>query len=68
MGRIIMNGIDQGSVDASEVHKLSRALGLKTSQGKKALVHAMKCVQLLDRKQQDTGLIISPILGSWVSR
>ena len=50
-----MNGIDQGSVDASEVHKLSRALGLKTSQGKKALVHAMKCVQLLDRKQQDYG-------------
>ena len=55
MGQITMSGIDQGNVDASEVHKLSRALGLKTSQGKKALVHAMKCVQLLDRKQQDYG-------------
>ena len=50
-----MSELGQGSVESSELLKLSRALGLKTSQGKKALEYSLKCVQLLDRKQQDYG-------------
>ena len=50
-----MSVIGRENVDASELIELSRQLGLKTSQGKKALEYSLKCVQLLDRKQQDYG-------------
>ena len=50
-----MSELGQGSVESSELFKLGKQLGLKTSQGKKALEYSLKCVQLLDRKQQDYG-------------
>jgi len=50
-----MNDLGQSNVENSDIIELGRQLGLKTPQGKKALEYSLKCVQLLDRKQQDYG-------------